>query len=113
VGVLVEFDVGEGEPGVAGFLDAAAGAAKRNSTRPAPSIALRALARIDGDPRTDRLIAAFLFDGDARPDAEQLWAAGIDPVEVHELDVRAAAIRRMPPERWAAVLRAVDGTPID
>lgn len=73
--------------------------------------ALRALARIDGDPRTDRLIAAFLFDGDARPDAEQLWAAGIDPVEVHELDVRAAAIRRMPQERWAAVLHAVDGAP--
>lgn len=72
---------------------------------------LRALARIEGDPRTDRLIAAFLFDGDARPDAEQLWAAGVDPVELHELDVRAAAIRRMPKARWAAVVRASDGLP--
>jgi hypothetical protein len=71
--------------------------------------ALRALAGVRGDRRTDRLIAAFLFDGPDRPRAAQLWAAGVDPLELHELDLRVRALRELPESDWAQIVRAHNG----
>jgi O-antigen/teichoic acid export membrane protein len=54
-----------------------------------------------GSPHVgDALIGASLFGGDERPPAAQLWAAGLDPLEVHRLELTVAAVGEMPRRRW-------------
>jgi DNA-directed RNA polymerase specialized sigma24 family protein len=67
--------------------------------------ALRIIAG-DADPAEDfphpgeALMAAFLFDDAARTPAAQLWAAGIDPLELHRLELARATVRRASRSNW-------------
>jgi len=70
--------------------------------------ALAALAGRSADGLTDRLLAAFLFDGADAPSAHQLWAAGVDPIEVHELELVIAAISSIPDGEWAQIAAGED-----
>ena len=58
---------------------------------------------MDGDGAShpaDRLIGAFLMGGEDAPPASQLWAAGVDPLELHELDLTFEGVRRVPQRKW-------------
>ncbi len=63
---------------------------------------LRSLAGLPARASLDRMIAAFLLDRRDAPPSRQLWSAGVDPIELHELELVVAAIRSMPPQRLAA-----------
>jgi hypothetical protein len=73
---------------------------------------LRELGGLPLRPSTDCLIASFLFDGDAGPPARQLWAAGVDPIELHELEVVIAQIRSIPEELWRRDGRVAEKRPV-
>ncbi len=64
---------------------------------------LRSLAALPPRASLDRMIAGFLLDGRDAPPARQLWSAGVDPVELHELELVVTAIRSMPESRWQGV----------
>lgn len=62
--------------------------------------ALSELRQISGDGAVgphDELLARFLFGPESAPAAGQLWAAGVDPLELHSLDLALASLRRSPP----------------
>jgi hypothetical protein len=61
---------------------------------------LRSLSTGGGAQPTDELIASFLFDGPAGPPARQLWAAGVDPSQLHQLEWTLATIRSLPADQW-------------
>jgi hypothetical protein len=65
--------------------------------------ALRALTNDGGAQPVDGLIASFLLDGPDAPPARQLWAAGVDPLELHQLELALTEIRTMPKEHWTDV----------
>jgi hypothetical protein len=69
---------------------------------------LRELAVLPRRASFDRLIAGFLLDREHVP-ARQLWAAGVDPVEVHELELVVQAIRAIPESRWREIVDTADG----
>jgi O-antigen/teichoic acid export membrane protein len=69
---------------------------------------LRELAVLPRRASFDRLIAGFLLDREHVP-ARQLWAAGVDPVEVHELELVVQAIRAIPESRWQEIVAIADG----
>jgi O-antigen/teichoic acid export membrane protein len=54
---------------------------------------LRRLSSCEPPGPADQLIAQFLLDPDAAPATRQLWAAGIDPVELHRLDLTLRGLR--------------------
>jgi hypothetical protein len=68
---------------------------------------LRSLAGLPPRAVLDVMIASFLLGGNGngtgngRPPARQLWAAGVDPVELHELELVVVAVRSMPDGEWA------------
>jgi O-antigen/teichoic acid export membrane protein len=63
--------------------------------------ALRTLSTGQGSSPADGLIASFLFERADAPPARQLWAAGVDPIELHQLELVAAEIRSLAGEEWA------------
>lgn len=65
--------------------------------------AVRTLAGVATNDAADRLIAAFLFDEHDPPSSSELWAARVDPIAIHELDVIVAAIRTLPTQRWEEI----------
>lgn len=65
--------------------------------------ALRAIAGRRSSHQADSLIAAFLLDGTQAPPSRQLWAAGVDPLELHQLELTLIAIRSLPEDRWRRV----------
>jgi hypothetical protein len=67
-----------------------------------------------GEPQpTDRLIGLFLLRADEAPPASQLWPAGVDPLELHRLELAVRAIRTMPRRRWLATARAPEAPATD
>lgn len=48
----------------------------------------------------DLLIGPFLFGGPHQPSTDQLWAAGIDPLELHQLELAISAVRQVPLGEW-------------
>ncbi len=64
---------------------------------------LRSLAGLPARAALDRMIAGFLLDGPDGPPSRQLWAAGVDPIELHELELVVVAIRAMPDSSWQVV----------
>jgi O-antigen/teichoic acid export membrane protein len=61
----------------------------------------------DGGPRpADQLIGAFLFASEDRPAAAQLWSAGVDPLEVHRLELAIARMRALPDRDWGKRIAA-------
>jgi hypothetical protein len=65
--------------------------------------ALRSIAGRRDSNQTDALIAAFLLDSSDAPPARQLWAAGVDPLEVHQLELTLSAIQSLPKDRWQTI----------
>jgi O-antigen/teichoic acid export membrane protein len=68
-----------------------------------------ALRSVDGDGAShpaDSLIGAFLHGGSGAPPASQLWAAGVDPIELHDLELTLAGIRKVSQRRWERIARS-------
>jgi O-antigen/teichoic acid export membrane protein len=65
--------------------------------------ALRSLASGGASQPADSLIASFLLDGSGAPPARQLWAAGVDPLELHQLELTLSTIRSLPADRWREI----------
>jgi hypothetical protein len=67
-----------------------------------------ALRSVDGDGAShpaDRLVGAFLIGGPDAPPASQLWAAGVDPLELHGLDLTLEGVRKVPRRKWDRIAR--------
>lgn len=60
--------------------------------------ALRELGSVPGSDATDRLIGSFLFEANG-VSARQLWAAGVDPIDVHRLELLERRLRVLRPRR--------------
>ena len=65
--------------------------------------ALRSLSTGGAAQPADGLIASFLFNRPVAPPARQLWAAGVDPFELHQLERALDAIRSLPAEHWSEI----------
>jgi O-antigen/teichoic acid export membrane protein len=65
---------------------------------------LRTLIGGGGPKPVDGLIAAFLLHDPDAPPARQLWAAGVDPLELHELEMAIAEVRSLAKDRWREVV---------
>jgi O-antigen/teichoic acid export membrane protein len=63
---------------------------------------VRSLTGLGPPQPTDRLIGMFLLSPDDSPPAAQLWAAGVDPLELHRLELAVQTIATMPQRRWLA-----------
>jgi hypothetical protein len=53
---------------------------------------VRRIAGLDERGTADELIARFLFEPGSVP-PEQLWSAGVDPLELHRLELAFRAVR--------------------
>jgi O-antigen/teichoic acid export membrane protein len=51
----------------------------------------------------DSLIGAFLLGGPSKPPPGQLWAAGVDPIELHRLQLTLGQVRALPARRWRRI----------
>jgi O-antigen/teichoic acid export membrane protein len=54
---------------------------------------LRRLAGCPARGPQDQLIAGFLLEPESRSPTDQLWAAGVDPIELHQLELALVAVR--------------------
>jgi hypothetical protein len=63
---------------------------------------LRKVAGIGESQPSDRLIGAFLLEDGKAPPSHQLWAAGVDPLDLHQIELAFNAVRAMPRRRWAS-----------
>lgn len=61
---------------------------------------LRRLTNGGGPQAYDSLIAAFMFDHPPTVPARQLWAAGVDPLALHELELAVEEIRALKRGDW-------------
>jgi O-antigen/teichoic acid export membrane protein len=89
--------------------DLAAAASERGERAPelaADALAdLRRMAGCPGPRPFDQLIARFLLEPGSVGDTRSLWAAGVDPLELHRLELTLAAVRRRTPRRGRAPRR--------
>ena len=54
----------------------------------------------------DAMIGAYLLGATGRPPTGQLWAAGVDPIALHHLQLTVAQIRSLPNRRWRQIATA-------
>ncbi len=72
---------------------------------------LRTIGGGGGSRGADGLIAAFLLEWPDGPPARQLWAAGVDPLALHQLELTLDAIRTLSEEQWGQLAAAPEAAP--
>jgi O-antigen/teichoic acid export membrane protein len=61
----------------------------------------------------DAMIGSYLLDGSDGPPTGQLWAAGVDPIELQQLELKLAQIRSLSGRQWRRAATGTVGAAVD
>ena len=59
------------------------------------------------------MIGSYLLDGSDGPPTGQLWAAGVDPIELQQLELKLAQIRSLSGRQWRRAATGTVGAAVD